>query len=183
MFAESTIKDHSYIDKEFSNINDKYLDLEVAILDDSIKFRLEDIKKEAKVVNTASIFQNSIPFFFPQLKNSNFDTKDYICGSQNWVCYVLNIQEDTFSAKLYDKSDPSTYEVAEFEIKEVPRGDRNLIREGAIFYWSVGYANNKSGQIIKLSLIRFRRSINWSSNEMEDILLEADRLNDNISWV
>lgn len=162
--------------KKCSNSENNSFDNEIAIINESIEnMNLEIDNEKDKAIS--SLVQ-SIPFIIPHSESKRFD---YMYESQNWVCYVLDTQKDTFSAKLIDKNNPTTYEVADFEIKEVPEGDRNLIKKGAIFYWSIGYANNISG-IVKQSIIKFRRSIEWSNKDMEEILSKADHLSESISW-
>lgn len=68
---------------------------------------------------------------------------------------MTGIYENSFEAKLVDKNDDSTFEIAEFDFDEISNGDLKLLKVGAIFYWSVGYAS-QNGQITKQSLLRFK---------------------------
>lgn len=73
----------------------------------------------------------------------------------NWVGVVEYIKENTFTAKLIDKSDDTTYEMADFDFDEVAYDERNLISIGTIFDWSVTTVNLNSGVILSTSVLRF----------------------------
>jgi hypothetical protein len=69
---------------------------------------------------------------------------------------------------LNDELDPnSPEEEAEIPMDEVSAMDLDLVRPGALFYWSIGYRGHASGQRSRESLIRFRRLPRWSMEEVE----------------
>lgn len=111
----------------------------------------------------------------------NKNRLNYICDSIDWIGYVIDIQEDTFSAKVIEKDENTTYEIVDFDKKDISTSDLQLLTIGAMFYWSIGYAN-QGGQVIKQSLIRFKRSIELSIQEFDSIIDEAKKLNDGILW-
>src|SRR5437762_9912251 len=75
-------------------------------------------------------------------KNFNIpDKQKYFSKIQKWVGYVLEIHGNNIKAKLNDLNNPTTHEIAEFEMNEVPYEDRELVLKGAGFYWSLGYVN------------------------------------------
>lgn len=84
-------------------------------------------------------------------------------------------------AKLEDKYDPTTYEIAEFEVAEVSEDDISLLKLGAIFYWFVGYVN-QDGQVFKQSLVRFKRIVDFTESEIDFIADEANELNNTLIW-
>jgi len=105
-----------------------------------------------------------------------------ISNSQNWIGYITEITDDDFTAILEDKNNPTTNETAKFDIMDVSTGDIEMLKLGALFYWSVGYANI-DGQVMKQSLIRFKRSIEiLDSNEFDIIVDHAKHLKENINW-
>lgn len=116
--------------------------------------------------------------FAPQKRKKQID---YICQSARWIGYVLEIKENSFTAKLVDVDDNTTYEIAEFDKTDVSTFDKDLLTIGAVFYWSVGYANHY-GQISKQSLVRFRRSIDLGVAEFDSIIDKAEELNHEIVW-
>ena len=89
------------------------------------------------------------------------DKNNYTTSLQRWKGYVVEVNDETFSAKLEDLSNEGTHEIGSFEIDEVHPDDRSLIEKGAIFYWSIVYEMDR-GQVIKGSKIRFQRIVNWS---------------------
>lgn len=106
---------------------------------------------------------------------------NYICQSLNWIGHVIEVRDDTFTAKLINTDENTTYEIAEFDKKDVSNCDLHLLNIGAVFYWSIGYANNY-GQIMKQSFIRFKRSVNLSSHEFESIMDDVDKLKEGLLW-
>ncbi|QZT35653.1 hypothetical protein K5X82_09995 [Halosquirtibacter xylanolyticus] len=101
--------------------------------------------------------------------------------SQHWIGVVEQIDGDEFTAKLEDKVTKGTYEIASFDIYDVSPSDIELLNKGAIFYWSVGYASD-NGQIEKRSLLRFKRSVAFTEDDVNRIADEAAYYNDNINW-
>lgn len=116
----------------------------------------------------------------PLIKSSKSNL-NYICNSLNWIGTVIEIKDETFTAVLINTDENTTHEIAEFERKEISNCDLHLLKVGAVFYWSIGYANYY-GQIMKQSFIRFKRSINLSNNEFESIMDEVDKLKEGIMW-
>ena len=105
----------------------------------------------------------------------------YMYDTINWIGYVETIGDDSFTAKLYEDNNP-IYEIAEFAIKDVSSYDKELIKNGAIFYWSIGYDFNL-GQVTRTSMLRFKRSVNYITSELFDKALdEADKLLEELQW-
>ncbi len=98
---------------------------------------------------------------------------------QKWEGYVLEVGEDTFTARLFtllgEGAERGSELVAEIYINAVPKEDRKLIEEGAVFYWSIGISS-RGGTDRKSSIIRFRRLPAWSEREIADAYAEAARL-------
>lgn len=113
---------------------------------------------------------------YPSPKHNNYMSK-----SQNWVGHVIEINNDEFTAKLEDKNNPTTYELAEFSVEDVSHGDREMLKLGALFYWSVGYAN-QDGQVLKQSLLRFKRSVDITEAEFDTISNNANEIFNNLTW-
>lgn len=95
--------------------------------------------------------------------------------------YVTKINEDTFEARIYNSDLQGTYELAEFDLKDVDNDDNSLFSLGAIFYWTFGYYS-VNGQIEKKSKIRFQRLVQLDSDEFEDVMNKVDELNDELNW-
>lgn len=74
---------------------------------------------------------------------------------------------DTFVARLKSiKGDSGQKETeAKIFIEDVPQNDREYIEPGAVFYWSIGYLDKRSGQRMRGSIIRFRRLTSWTKKD------------------
>ena len=59
--------------------------------------------------------------------------------------------------------------------------DIPLLKEGAIFYWIIGYSNY-NGQRKKESFIKFKRVINFTEDDVNRVVDRARKLNDSILW-
>lgn len=101
---------------------------------------------------------------------------------QKWQGVVLSVEKEFFSAKLINLTDTGYDEEAEFPIEEITYEDIELIKPGAIFYWSIGYHHSRSGQRTRFSQIRFRRLPSWSKEELETAKSEAKQIRDFIGW-
>ncbi len=100
--------------------------------------------------------------------------KKYSCKTQLWKGIINEIFEDSFSAKLYDQNQNDTYEIGDFEIRDVSPEDMSYLKIGGVFYWSVGHFM-ENGQSLKKSEIRFQRLITLSE---EDIFSAVDESSD-----
>jgi len=77
---------------------------------------------------------------------------------QKFQGQVTEILQQEFKARLFDLSrDESAYEFAIFSVDEIDTSDAELLREGAIFYWYIGYSSGPRGRR-RLSFIHFSRS-------------------------
>jgi hypothetical protein len=109
-------------------------------------------------------------------------SKSYSLKTQTWQGYVVEIKESTFIAKLDDLTKAGgTYEMAEFELDEVSPGDTNLLKPGAIFYWSVG-SSITNGQIKKESMLRFKRVAKWTEDDYDSAIDLANSWRQSITW-
>lgn len=94
--------------------------------------------------------------------------------------YVTNIGESSFEGRLIS-DEGGTYEVVEFDNIEISEEDLPLFKEGAIFYWTFGlFTYNKTRR--KVSEVRFQRIAPLNTNEFDQLIDEADKLNEAIDW-
>lgn len=75
---------------------------------------------------------------------------------QQWVGYVVGIDEETFQAQLKPLIGEGGDQYAEIYLSELDDEERKLVVEGAVFYWTIGYHETASGRRNE-SVIRFRR--------------------------
>ena len=173
--------DHWILDRKYSDQKDfSYQD---GIILNTIQAAVN--KKKENFIEGTSLTKEENPqtFRIPQVfdlkEPSRF--KNYICKAQNWIGHITDINESGFSARLVDKNFNNTYEVADFDFDEVSDGDKPLLKIGSVFYWGVGYAN-QNGQILKQSILRFKRSANIDVSDFDKISDKASDLNNSINW-
>lgn len=96
---------------------------------------------------------------------------------QRWIGRVVSVHGDRFVAVTNDATNPrNPAEEVEFDLAEVSEGDRPLIAEGAVFYWSIGYRDSLGGQRERTSSLRFVRSPRLSEAAVNRVFEEADRM-------
>ena len=109
-------------------------------------------------------------------------SKDYLVALQKWEGIVLKRGKETLFARLADRSAVGPDEEAEILLDEISADDLPLVTPGAVFYWSIGYHVDTSGQKRRVSVIRFRRLPAWSEKELQQAGQDADRLRDLFGW-
>jgi hypothetical protein len=117
---------------------------------------------------------------FPNIKPTTQEARSV--SLQKWEGVVLEVMQETFLARLVDLTNQNVEEDAEFDLEEISKGDRDFVKPGAIFYWSIGYLDSRSGQRTRASVIRFRRLPAWSKQEIEAANREADLIGDELEW-
>ena len=87
---------------------------------------------------------------------------------QKWGGRVIAIHDSEFEAIVVDKTNPEfADEEVTFDILEVTPDDLPLLEIGAVFYWSIGYADYPGRGRARESKIRFRRLKGWTKTEIE----------------
>lgn len=93
----------------------------------------------------------------------------YFLPIERWEGYVSAIGEESFQAQLLSLTQGGPEEFAEFELVDISPGDRELLVEGAVFYWSVGYHISETRQRMKASVVKFRRLPAWQERDMNEL--------------
>lgn len=77
---------------------------------------------------------------------------------QEWEGYVIAINDDDFEARLLDLTARAKREEEEATIpySEISEKERNEMRLGSIFRWTIGYESTSSGTRRRISQIVFR---------------------------
>ncbi len=88
---------------------------------------------------------------------------------QAWEGYVVEIGNETFTARLLDQTRKMSTdtEIAEIPISEVDPGDLDLVKEGSIFYLTIKRRVLKNGRHETASAIVFRRLPAWHRVTLE----------------
>lgn len=101
------------------------------------------------------------------------EQQNFYTLTQTWLGTVTEMTEGGFVARLEDLDQGGTHEIAEFFNEEISRDDLSLKNVGAVFYWSLGYANTK-GSVEKKSMIRFQRLPKWTESDFDTALDKAN---------
>ncbi len=97
---------------------------------------------------------------------------------QQWECVVVGRDDETIHCELHDLSDPDNEsEYGEVFLTEFSEYDRPRLKEGAVFYWSVGRLREEHGQIRKFSELRLRPTPRISQAAQRRIAERAKKLN------
>jgi hypothetical protein len=99
-----------------------------------------------------------------------------------WEGMVQEVYEDRFRANLFDQDRPDVLETAEFSFNEISSEDRDLVREGAIFYWYLLYLDSEAGDRDRVSRIWFRRSGRMSSHNFSKAFERVSDVWRNLGW-
>lgn len=92
--------------------------------------------------------------------------RDAFHALQRWEGVVTMIEDETFVARLTDLTSEGVDEEVELPLSDIPHDDEDLLEEGAVFYWAIGYRDEASGQRQRVSALRFRRLPVWSASEL-----------------
>jgi hypothetical protein len=96
---------------------------------------------------------------------------------QQWECVVLSVHDDCVECEMHDLTDVTKpVEWAEVYLEEFNHFDRALLREGAVFYWSIGHETKATGQVRRYSELRVRRMPPLSKLTKREISERASRL-------
>jgi len=89
-------------------------------------------------------------------------------AKQEWEGIVVEVAEDSIIAVLLDitAGDELPSEQATFPLDEIQEGDRDLIKLGAVFRWTIGYQTLPGGTKQRVSQIVFRRLPQWTGLDM-----------------
>lgn len=134
---------------------------------------------ERTALGHAGVFLPVVP---PVLLPERVQTQPRFDALQKWEGQVTEVDDSTFTAVLLDVLEPSVEEEVEFDLEEVSRGDLDLVTPGAVFYWSVGYRTETSGERSRSSVLVFRRLPAWSEADLQKAADRAKELRDRFGW-
>lgn len=110
--------------------------------------------------------------------------QSFLHALQEWEGYVTSIGDQTFTARLIDKTAKSHIEeeTAEFLLDDVSDSDRRLLREGSIFRWVIGYLKDAGGSKRRVSEIVFRRLPAWTRHDLLSARARATEITKGLAW-
>lgn len=170
------------------NLTEKEDDKKAASIISNIENGIKKSKSMLKVRDTfislSEITEDEPDFKFPTkyLDYSFASHYNYFSKTQKWIGNVIEIKGDEFTAKLIDQTNGGTNEIAEFSINDVSFDDRELLRLGSTFYFSIGYNSSSNGQISKSSVMRFQRLVKWEESNYDSALQAAEDAMNNLMW-
>ncbi|MAE69669.1 MAG: hypothetical protein CME06_04270 [Gemmatimonadetes bacterium] len=101
---------------------------------------------------------------------------------QKWEGRVLEVGDSTFSAVVEDSVRRGVEEEVEFDLEEIGPDDRNLLKPGAIFYWTIGYRTEPSGERSRSSVLVLRRLPAWNEEGLQRARRLAEELRKRFDW-
>jgi hypothetical protein len=121
------------------------------------------------------------PLVFPR---AELRPRSNLVPLQEWEGCVIDITEIGFTARLVDmtRQEHTATEEADFDFEDVSDPDRDLLREGAVFRWTIGYETAPSGSKKRVSQLVFRRLPKWTKKEIAQSDRNADELLNGIDW-
>lgn len=87
----------------------------------------------------------------------------------------LNVASDTMTVKLIDRQGLVPAHTADVGLDWVVPQDLELVRPGAVFYWTI-YRETKRSTIKHAQEIRFRRLPNWTKRQVANVKDNASAL-------
>lgn len=169
-----------YLDREISGAKtegpDNYEEVLKNLSNKYYKNQLKDIGRETEYTPISNIGVGIPPFSEKRIPS--------LVAIQEWEGYVTGIGTETFTARLLDLTagDKTEKEEIEFLISDIREDDFELLKEGAVFRWSIGYLVS-GGSKQRTSHIVFRRLPKWSKKDLEKIEQESKEIALKIKWI
>ena len=145
---------------------------------DTLLSSYEKLHPTSKTISRFSHLNDDLELDLHKLKYTR-PLDDFI-SKQKYEGAVLSISDSSFTARLHNLSENLADEEAEFAIEELNDDDIPLLKEGAIFYWNIGYLISYGGYRIACHMINFRRLPVWTKKEIEESGERAAAL---LSWL
>jgi hypothetical protein len=111
----------------------------------------------------------------PKFRNVPRNREVSFPALQEWEGCVVEVSGLNFTARLIDITSNSKVveEEADFPIEDVSESERDLLRPGAIFRWSIGYQRSRGGTRKRVSQVVFRRLPQWTESELRENAAKA----------
>ncbi len=123
---------------------------------------------------------DKVPIPLPRSKAP--EVKSRFVLLQKWEGTVLQTRPGSFLGRLVDLQGEHPDDEAEIPVEELSPEDLDLVKVGAVFYWSIGYLDEANGERRRTSVIRFRRLPAWSKEELRRARRQATRAIERIGW-
>ncbi|SRR5260370_1559394 len=100
---------------------------------------------------------------------------------QKWDGYVIEADEETFSAHLIDSQGVLQPHDATFSRAELPKEEQALVSAGTPFVWTIGYRQIGATRE-RASVIYFRRLPAWTDREISNGARAGENLAKAVGW-
>lgn len=146
---------------------------------DSDSTRSDESAQYARSITSSQSVGVPMPEVIPAILAIPAIPADYSFDMRGqWEGAVTEVGTDEFSVVLSDILNPGAEEYdAVFSLEEVADEDRDLLTEGAILYWTIGYEQRR-GQRRRISEVRFRRLPAWSRADLARVEKASRELDD-----
>ena len=103
---------------------------------------------------------------------------------QEWDGYVVEVNADSFRARLTDITNDGAADEEEVEIpfSELDEDSQSQLAEGRLLRWSIGYQRSRTGQKTRVSRIIVRRLPAWRREDLDAAKSEARKLARKLRW-
>lgn len=125
---------------------------------------------------------NTLPVVPPKKLPERSRIQPSFVALQKWEGRVLEVGDSTFSAVVEDSVRRGVEEEVEFDLEEIGPDDRNLLKPGAIFYWTIGYRTEPSGERSRSSVLVLRRLPAWNEEGLQRARRLAEELRKRFDW-
>lgn len=167
-----------YINRDSISLDDSSLKLKVENTKNEI---LQEVEIQESPKNSYDEVRIERTISVNTYTNNNYIVENY----KQLVGRVISLKDNCFVANLEEPSGFSTRKIATFNLNSITVVNRELLKEGAMFYWTVGlFRNKKTKELRKKSEIIIRRPLKINIENI-DILAkeEAERLYRGIAWL
>lgn len=145
---------------------------------DKAKGATIDLNMPQRIDNEAANYEQIV-------KNTNLhkESTDFYKDTVSWIGHVesINLEAEEFVGILKDLDNPGPEEMAEFDFNEVTQDDKELLKVGAVFYYSIGFSYSK-GQCKKDTVLKFKRNVNFTEEEIDNNLTRIDNIVKNLRF-
>lgn len=117
-----------------------------------------------------------------EVEDSNRRPRERLVALQSWEGTVLEVEQDSFVARLVDATGEHPDEEISLSMEELCDFDLELLEPGAILYWTIGYRHQIGGARERVSRIRLRRLPAWTKRQLDEARERAAALERDLAW-
>jgi hypothetical protein len=117
-----------------------------------------------------------------KVDENNQRPREKLIALQSWEGTVLEVEDDSFVARLIDVNGEHLDEEVSLATEELCDFDLELLEPGAIFYWTIGYRYQLGGARERVSRIRLRRLPAWTKSQLDEARERAAALERDLAW-